>query len=208
MALQPALQLVTRVLNTNHPYWSPHFDVLNRKPIDKDRKSRYAKNELLVSIWEHLANPHMPTHANFLRSQGFEPSTAANQYFHQRFELDIVSRTHAKGDYSRTPVWGCTQIWDPPSHFNPSTTKIRSTISADMMWQLLVPTYTQAEKASVSLMIAATILHEMAVSTFLTCLEEKEVVSFPPSSSSPSCFWLFFRRKGKKEKKKRSVSPV
>lgn len=60
--------------------------------------------------------------------------------------------------------WG-TAICDyDMTPFTKRPFKMRLAIAAELIWQLLVDEYSPAEKASVSLNIAVTMLHELAVS--------------------------------------------
>lgn len=95
------------------------------------------------------------------------PSTDLNYpQLQERLELELSS-AYLSGDDDdisgkKNPVWGSTHT--PDLRIVPRMdAKIRIELASEMLWPLLVPAYTVAEKATTSLMIASTLLHELAV---------------------------------------------
>lgn len=170
--MQPALQLVTRALNCDHPAWRAITSVLSRRPIRTDRNPFGASGSRLVSIWEHLMVPELPAEAKKLEDAGFDINEAVASFLEERLELTIASAYSQPADTDT--FWGITQFvnWD-----NHTTMSIRVAICAEMLWPLLVPTYNDAEKGAASLMVASTIIHELAVSPY--------TVRLTPNGPSP-----------------------
>lgn len=90
-----------------------------------------------------------------------------------RYACEILKRTilwdmnsqyrHRGGTKGQERLDGSTGITNINSGANPPF-RINIVLSADYIWPLLVDTYSPAEKASASTLIAATMLHELAVS--------------------------------------------
>ena len=161
MALQPALQLVTRIINTDHPFWMGILDMMNRKRVSSSRDPLPGSATIdLVSVWKHLNTLELPNEARVLEYAGWHRCNAVAQYLEDRVELNINSALRDSYTGSSHTVWGITY-----NHMRdvPAKTVIRIDICAEMIWPLLVPMFTSTEKASVSLMIASTLLHEFAV---------------------------------------------
>lgn len=159
--MQPALQLVTRVLNSNHPFWMAILNMMNRKPVNPSRYPLHGHTNLsLVSIWEQLKNPHLHNEAKVLEDAGYDHCRAVALFLKDRLELGFAS-SYRKTPGMPTNFWGVTH---GNNQNDPSMVTIQIEIAAEMIWPLLVPSYTQAEKGSVSLMLASTLLHELAVS--------------------------------------------
>ncbi|KAL1835175.1 hypothetical protein VTK73DRAFT_6112 [Phialemonium thermophilum] len=162
-ALQPALQLVSHVLSINHPFWLAALDVMSRVPVDPSRNRYGAVGDPMVAIWRDLAQPTLPNERAFFQSIGFDARRAAAHFLQERLVLDIACSF--RDPFSKAPSshWGMTGY----EHYeDPRRRTVAVHISADMLWPLLVPTFTQAEKASVSLMVASTLLHELSVGFF------------------------------------------
>lgn len=164
MALQPALLLATHVLNGNHPFWLSILNIFNRDEIDSSRNPLGTTGSMLVSVWEHLKTPALPAEAKILRDAGFDFSRAVAELMLDRVELTIGSGYRGSIGGRPQSSWGVTQILNEG---DAALSTIHIEICAEMIWPLLVPTFTQAEKACVSLMVASTILHELAVSCLL-----------------------------------------
>ena len=95
---------------------------------------------------------------------GWDAAAAAAQFLEERLELSIASAFHFSKD-SRNNTghgsWGLT--FDTREWQEPATNKIRIEIASEIIWPLLVPVYTTAEKASTSMMLATVLCHELAV---------------------------------------------
>lgn len=161
MALQPALQIVTHVLNTNHPFWITVMDMFQREKISHRRNPFGSSGPKLVSVWEYLKKPAMPAEAQALQDAGFDLSRAAAEYMMERVEITIGSAYRTTGSGTVDQIWGATTMMNDT---DAAMRTILIEICAESIWPLLVPTFTQAEKAAISFTVASTLLHELAVS--------------------------------------------
>ncbi|KAK1780188.1 hypothetical protein QBC45DRAFT_113785 [Copromyces sp. CBS 386.78] len=156
-ALQPALQLVTRVLQMNHPFWRACLDYLCAIEVPEQRKSETHKDKKLIYI-----DPDEPK--DFFRKLGADTrARLALEYIQERIWFSIKSshqfRVVCKGKGNPDDTTGETV----PSHrHNPVNFRLEVVIAAEIMWPLLVPEYNIVEKQNCSLVIATTILHELA----------------------------------------------
>lgn len=173
MAIQPALQVVTRVLNTNHPYWTALLDAKSRRRIDPSLlphcKADKAKTSWISFTTDFDSSPKPMIDTAQLDRLGYDLPEAVGEFLHERLELDIFSstKTWEKGTALDAITWGETGAHSEQSSVDAT---ISISIGAEMMWPLLNPEFTYQEKASVNMMIAATMLHELAVSKVVTSL--------------------------------------
>lgn len=133
---------------------------MNRKQVPHNRKPLGALPQKLVSIWEHVKCPALHAEARVLEDAGFDSNRAVAQFLQDRLELGIASSYASPSGEKSDPFWGMTTIVNEK---DPQMLTLQVHITAEALWPLLVPSYTQAEKASVSLMLASTIVHELAV---------------------------------------------
>ena len=94
----------------------------------------------------------------------FDVVKAAAEYLKEHLEVELSS-AYLSGDDDKksgkkNPVWGVTWFSEG---LDPVDVKIHLEVASEMVWPLLVPSYTKAEKATCSLMIASVLLHELAV---------------------------------------------
>jgi len=104
--------------------------------------------------------------ARRLKASGWDAAAAAAQFLEERLELAIASAFHFSKDSKRATghgSWGLT--FDTGRWQEPATNRIRIEIASEIIWPLLVPVYTTAEKASASTMLATVLCHELAVRT-------------------------------------------
>ena len=187
MALQPALQLVTRILHTDHPFWVALLDARSRRRIDASLLAHGMTSAIQtnwISFTAHFdpggplathgsaqpASQHSITVASF----GYDLPRAVAEFLCERLQIGIFSATHSwdRGTVLNDIDWGMTS---PLNERDPQSAAVLIQIGAEMMWPLLAPEFTLKEKASVSTMIAATMLHELAVSTAVVSLNERPV---------------------------------
>lgn len=157
-ALQPALQLVTRVLQMNHPFWRACLDYLCAVDIPEHRKSENHQDKQLIYI-----DPSEPK--DFFRKLGAESrQKSAFEYLQERVWFNIKSSYDFNIVCKGTKNGGDTSAETVPFYrHDPVNFRLEVVIAAEIMWPLLVPEYTIVEKQNCSLVIATTILHELAV---------------------------------------------
>ena len=160
MALQPALQLVTRVLNLKHPYWLAISNLYNRRRIhpSRDPCPDDDQDKNLVNFTEGLTDKPDPDSAAllWLNTNNIDIYERVQSFLRERLRLCIRSCRDCK-------------VYEDKGADHGTTTKmmdgtIRIKIAAEYLWPMLVPVYTAAEKASCTFGIANTILHELTVS--------------------------------------------
>lgn len=176
MALQPALQLVTRVLNTNHPFWTALLDVRTRHPIDAAKMPQGVGWSKFSKYFDPAKPQRSTQHLHeTLDAHGVDLVAAVASLLSDRLTLSLCEGTpewvNLKGQRvtlvgDSTCFLGVTETpWAGNGDVDPGLT-IRTGIAIEMIWPLLVPCYTEKEKTAASLAIAAVMLHEFAVSFF------------------------------------------
>ncbi|KAI1463836.1 uncharacterized protein F4812DRAFT_233757 [Daldinia caldariorum] len=173
-AMQPALQLLTRLLNSEHPGLHDLIDLRTRYKISPD-------------ITADRENPRTPTLVGYRPlsemkldlenswPEMIELSNMGYDFLHHTwrvlsecltFEISSawfdpieVDDNNAVDGVRETNVltYGITQ----PSGRG-SNARIQIWIAAELIWPLLVPQYSQSEKMTASFLIASTLMHEFA----------------------------------------------
>ncbi|ROV94801.1 hypothetical protein VMCG_08868 [Cytospora schulzeri] len=154
-AMQPALRLASKVLYSNPPFWTALFELYNRRPIDH----RLAPTTLedgtsLTSFWlGEVDEDKMYPEAKELRRLGFNAAGITEYVLGKFLRLGFESLTDGK--------LGLTNIQRRSGR--PKKKHIISVrIAVEIVWPLLVPGYSAAEKTAASMHIAATLLHELS----------------------------------------------
>jgi len=177
-ALQPALHLASSILNSKHPTWVAILDLYSRRKVDPGRQPTDAsqvtgagtsqKSKLpLYAVFDQFSSPPAYNNVEYLQEKStYDVAAAAAEYLQEHLSLEISSAYLAGDDDTKSgkkkPVWGVTRdLGCLPC----TDAKIHVEIASEMIWPLLVPSYTMAEKATSSLMIANVLLHELAVSS-------------------------------------------
>lgn len=181
--IQPALQLATRFLQTDHPYFVALLDAKSRRAIDVSRLlfgNASAAKTNWISFTADFDRTKGSTAADLERfgaepiatidKYGFDLTAAAADFLKQRLKLQFFSSNSMwqKGKPMDRVVWGLTESW---GRNDPMGAGINISIGAEMVWPLLIPEFTHKEKASCTMMIAATVIHEMAVSRWIFSLK-------------------------------------
>ncbi|KAF3766937.1 hypothetical protein M406DRAFT_69114 [Cryphonectria parasitica EP155] len=184
-ALQPTLQLVSKVLASDHPMTWAWADVRKLRPIHDARKNskRFSRDSLIqaqreagisktrrVALWPHRGEPGDELSGRELAwdelvqiyEKGFDTTRYACEILRRTIEWDIQPQYRFKPgepDVENSASGGTTvrRVQDGPVPF-----KIIITVAAEYVWQLLVDDYSAAEKASVSFHLASVMLHEIA----------------------------------------------
>jgi hypothetical protein len=186
MALQPAFQVVTRILNTNHPFWIALLNLKSRRNVSSARLA-WGAHGLTTRNWSTFTLDYDPTQFAATHPQqvgpesiktldrcGYDLPRAAAEVLAQRLRLSFFScvAKWKKGKTLSGITWGLT---DNSSWDDPSAAGIDIFIGAEMVWPLLIPELTPKEKASCTMMIAVTMLHELAVSIRTVWLRVQDV---------------------------------
>lgn len=165
MALQPALQVATRVLNSNHPFLAAVFDYRNRRRIPHNmnplgRHGASIRNFHSISL--PFDEDHAPPYALLVYPEEFDIAAAAASWLEAKLTIDLgTSSTWKKGKREGGGlVYGTSVEWGA----DPRSCGIDIELAVEIMWPLLVPGFTAKEKAACTLMVATTLLHEIAVS--------------------------------------------
>ncbi|KAK5658287.1 hypothetical protein OQA88_2262 [Cercophora sp. LCS_1] len=177
-ALQPALQLATRMLKSDHPYWSNLGHFYNRNMIDPSRDPYMFADP--TKVWARvvgqdviLMNMHDIEHDEGTWEEA--PVIAKLKGLDIKFE-EIIGRSmrkrlrfHIRSAYNMSsddknlaehsaPTWGeC--CWNNGDYLNGA---ISLCIACEGVWPLLCPEISRTEKAFVSWQLATTICHELA----------------------------------------------
>lgn len=184
-ALQPTLQLVSKVLYSDHPITWAWADIYRLRPVrgaqepEQSHKTRYITQEHLqngisqqeyFAIWLGDYDPlNWYPEIQDLDMAGFDSVKYTCEILKRTIQWEIHSKFDGDDDgrAGASENMGFTQIiWQDGANL-PFT--IRISIAADYIWPLLVPDYSTAEKAACSFTLAATMLHELSVSQPRSC---------------------------------------
>ncbi|KAM0264177.1 hypothetical protein ACHAPA_008361 [Fusarium lateritium] len=159
-AMQPAIQLATRILMMDDSFIRNLQDVTNRLWVD----SSLFINQPDQTRWRKLKfvrdlNPMDPTRVfgtKELRDSGVNVFTANWEAVCQIFEIKLASGFDFDGK-SKRHIMGRQR---GPFFFYPGDT-ITIEIDAELVWPLIVDKYSKSEKLMSSLILATTMAHEM-----------------------------------------------
>jgi hypothetical protein len=204
MALQPALQLVSRVLYTNPPFWTALLDVRTRHAIDPAKMPHGARWTRFSDYFDPATPQPSTCHLHeTLRAHNFDLVAAVASLLSDRLALSLhdgasewANQKGQRVSLVSSCVDGRTKVdgWSGRGWVSPGT-KIYVMIAIQMIWPLLAPCFTEKEKAASSLAIATVMLHELAVSFssshWLSCAMRlmPVIYSMLPIVLYASCFW-------------------
>ncbi|CAN8102336.1 unnamed protein product [Discula destructiva] len=188
-AMQPALQLVSKVLSMNHPMTWAWADIRKTQPtrsaldemederdqVSDEDKSYGIKRKNLFALWPEFSGKEEDLDRI---SRSFEEMRKFCQlgFDSTRYACEILKRTIqweidssfrvAVGETGDAAVEGLKRSYGA-SHIERTKDqdppfRIQITISANFLWPLLVDEYSAAEKAATSFLVASTMLHELA----------------------------------------------
>lgn len=172
-ALQPALQLVTRILNSRHPHYRDIMDANTRQLIPDEQDPRHGEEwgeELTVTHLTRMVkrdNIDMKkTHPEIrkLHEMGYDWETNVRRLVDAtlHFEIGGCHFCAITGEYSDEMTYGYNYKYEDQEAMFPRSYNIIS-IAAEMIWPLLIPETSKSEKLVASFLIAAVILHELTV---------------------------------------------
>ncbi|KAI0595685.1 hypothetical protein F4775DRAFT_604505 [Biscogniauxia sp. FL1348] len=178
LVLQPALQLVTRILDSKHPNIEALLNMETRQWIDQDQDPRIPPRGtrfLTKYVLEKDIDPEkMPSGIAELRTHGFDWKKHTWDVLHKSLRFDIGAGYIIPGHDDK---FERTEGVNETTEFTyGSTTEnvggmegvITITISAELLWPLLVDEYSQSEKMTCSFIVASTILHELSHAITMT----------------------------------------
>ncbi|KAI0110631.1 hypothetical protein F4776DRAFT_667507 [Hypoxylon sp. NC0597] len=167
-ALQPALRLATKVINSNHPVFQALLDLRTRQPVDKEFDQRAKPSTpFLTKIVPIDEMDVSRTYPEIRRLDGWRYSWPDNimRVLNDTLLLDIGScwiepEKNSKGEVQESDIviYGSTRI-EGAREVNST---IIMNIAAEILWPLLIPGYSESEKMTASFAAASTILHEFA----------------------------------------------
>ena len=166
-AMQPALQLATRMLLTNDPCIVGLQDVTNRYRVpDHLYKNRTGQDPdevkfKIKSDQQPLDPEHLPGAQRLQSCPGFSAPAVSQRALERVMDLKLQSAFYSSGGkykehcIARTFMHGVASVNGP----------IKVTIDAELLWMVMSDKYSKSEKMMASLVFAAALVHEMMVST-------------------------------------------
>lgn len=162
-ALQPALQLASRIISSGHPFWEALLDIYHLRPVDEAKDGRSQEDKArtsgvpYASIWQSidLSDPRVPRpypEMETLRGLGFDSATAREILLGLLRQKVIFSIGCQNMCYASTMNLPTDQDWH-----------VWISINAALIWPLLVPRHlSDSERALYTFQIAVNLLHELA----------------------------------------------
>ncbi|KAI5917593.1 hypothetical protein F4810DRAFT_695784 [Camillea tinctor] len=165
-AMQPALQLASRIIENKHPLMEAIANMETRQYVDPDRDPREEPRNtphLVKYVLEKDIDPEkMPKPIARLKQTGFDWKQNTWDVLQKCLRFDIGSAFLMPG-----PEYGHPDLVNEHSDFIYASTtqndpeQITITLSAEIIWPLLVNKYTKSEKITCSLILASTMVHEL-----------------------------------------------
>lgn len=175
-ALQPALQIVSQVLNSQHPATWVWADIRKLRPVEDSRRSVsnrywkfYTSSDLGVDVPSLTGEAlNWPDFIDICAT-GFDTTGYVCEILKRTIEWNFGSMWRIFGDdgdpdSASSRAFGTTAVERTEKPPGQPSFKIKVYIAAELVWPLLADEYSTAEKASSSMFVAATMLHELAVS--------------------------------------------
>ncbi|KAK7748218.1 hypothetical protein SLS62_008769 [Diatrype stigma] len=191
-ALQPALQLVTRILNSEHPHYRDLMDVNTRQLLDEEHDPRYepgyTRNITTVNLTKMVKRANIDednTHDEIiaLRKMGYDWEENVKRLMNRTlmFEIGACHFCALSGEYSDDLIYGYNYRYEEKS---PRRSCNILSLAAEMIWPLLIPETSQSEKLTASFLIAVVILHELS-HAIVNCLQwlTQDRAKQPPEQS-------------------------
>ncbi|KAI1631530.1 hypothetical protein F4809DRAFT_163776 [Biscogniauxia mediterranea] len=172
LVLQPALQLVTRVLESKHPNIEALLNIETRQYIGRNKDPRIpprATEFLTKYVLEKDIEPEkMPPRIAELKARGFDWKKHTWDVLQKFVRFDIGTGYILPGEDDESAR--TDGVNENPDFTYGSTTETRGgmdglitiTISAELLWPLLENQYSQSEKMTCSFIVASTLIHELS----------------------------------------------
>ncbi|KAI6526975.1 hypothetical protein ACKVWC_009333 [Pyricularia oryzae] len=170
-ALQPALQLLTRILNSNLPVWTGLLDLYTRLQIDLDRdpcaelfrdEAKKGLPGTCSNAWHTEAHPFSTkSFPELLRlsQSGFNASAWTRALLIKSLQFQIQSCNRFSEDDDPDPMRGTYGF--TIRHVIRNKMRILISIGAELIWPLLSAHTSNAEKRACSFALVSVILHEL-----------------------------------------------
>lgn len=152
-ALEPALRLVSKVLASDHPFWTALTNIHSHRPVDavKDGRTENQRNKEggvpYTSVWMDTGDgrapdpyPEMPN----LEARGFDAQTSRAQCL-RILDANLTWSIFLDGTIAGRTRWSAG---GPDDAF-----AFRICISASLLYPLLLPTLSQSERVTVSIIL-------------------------------------------------------
>ncbi|KAI8957191.1 hypothetical protein F5Y11DRAFT_103275 [Daldinia sp. FL1419] len=172
-ALQAPLQLLTRLLNSNHHGITELMDLRTRYKIPADQTQGHDAIPNLVgyrnwdgiimdsnNTWDEILELHKAGYSwidNAWRILGETLRFQINCAYIDPNESDEISAVDGVKEH-KSIVYGMTQMMGEGSDAS-----ICIWIAAELIWPLLMPQFSQSEKLTAAFLVASTMLHEFGV---------------------------------------------
>ncbi|KAI2633599.1 hypothetical protein GGS26DRAFT_590356 [Hypomontagnella submonticulosa] len=199
-ALQPALRLVSKVIESRPPLLEALFEMKTRRHIPRKQDLRRKPlqpgfpNRLYMYDWvENIDLAHTLPELKALQDLGFDWRAATWQRLQKQFSVDIGCAFWAPGrGLTDAPdvvdgvrkldvmTYGITCYLPKDNPDEPLWINI--TVAAEMIWPLLTNQYSESEKMVCSFTIATILLHEFA---HAICFAQMEICAWAPRNNHP-----------------------
>ncbi|KAF4454675.1 hypothetical protein F53441_2753 [Fusarium austroafricanum] len=161
-AMQPALQLASRLLheNVDDGFIGSLQDITKRLWVDPNRfKQQDGQHRDKKIQFKRTINPMDPRRIFGAKDveDCIDVHKASWDALLQIFEIELSSGFNFKGYQQRDHNVGNTSNW---SVYRPGD-KVRVKIDAELVWPLIVDKYSKSEKLKASVILATTLAHEM-----------------------------------------------
>ncbi|KPM40329.1 hypothetical protein AK830_g6213 [Neonectria ditissima] len=163
-ALQPALQLASRLLQAEEPFLAALQDPSNRFYVDKRLDTRPPSEQMTLPRFKFrrtvdLDDPDLVPGAKAMRQiPNFDPRTFTYDAMNRVLELNIRGgHYHFDKEFESYAPGGVTLNCGLDSLYQP----IKISLAAELVWPLLVADFSSSEKMIASMTIATTLTHEM-----------------------------------------------
>ncbi|KAK7726890.1 hypothetical protein SLS53_006933 [Cytospora paraplurivora] len=143
-AMQPALRLASKVLFSNPPFWQAIQDLYTRRPVDHRLVPGVLEEGVsLTSVWLEVDEDKMYPEARDLRRSNFDAAGITAFVLDRLLHIGFASFSTT---YDADGVSGLTRVMPGSDFSSPSPSVVNVLLSPEMVWPLLVPEYSAAEK--------------------------------------------------------------
>ncbi|KAI1451759.1 hypothetical protein F4805DRAFT_473192 [Annulohypoxylon moriforme] len=167
-ALQPALKLVTKILNSGHPMFNIMPDLTNRQYISRNRDNRSKRGTPYLWSFNDTRTENLfyaPPGVKELDDAGFDWVKEVWYIINNKLMIDISSGFLKVMETSDDDL----KVRENQGFSYGMTTSLKAgpdaslyiCLSAELLWPLLVPSYSGSEKMVTSFQIAVSLIHEL-----------------------------------------------
>ncbi|RSL63094.1 hypothetical protein CEP54_005366 [Fusarium duplospermum] len=161
-AIQPALQLTTRMLHTNHPFTTSMQDITNRYKVPGHLYQYRVGQDPWEVKFKAKPDPHPldPAHlmnARRLQNVQFSARAISRRTLKRVLTLRLESAFYSTGKFEDHCIARTTFL----NGISDKNSPIQITIDAELVWMILSDKYSKSERMMASLVLASTLAHEM-----------------------------------------------